>query len=68
MCSLNRAPLPRQVLAQLHLKTTLAEAVTRLFGLCVNQNYVQVRFSVRYFDVDVAVELVVNTWYMMHVA
>lgn len=31
-----------QVLAQLHLKTTLAEAAGRLFALCVQQNYVQV--------------------------
>lgn len=35
-----------QVLAQLHLKTTLAEPAGRLFSLCVNQNYVQVNGNI----------------------
>ncbi|CAM9397339.1 unnamed protein product, partial [Ectocarpus fasciculatus] len=32
-----------QVLAQLHLRTTLADEAARLFALCVTQNYVQGR-------------------------
>lgn len=43
-----------QVLSQLHLRNVLAEPAGRLFTLCVNQNYVQVRLRVQIMDPPLA--------------
>lgn len=58
-CCTRRQMLPGQVLAQLHLRSNLADPAGRLFSLCVANNYVQVRNIVvvlsvgRWLDVEI---------------